>query len=136
MHRRAKKSGDVLETIDVAGRSEGSIQETVFLNPVGKESHKLVIQAKTAPDDPRGIVGGGIELSGGVGGENKVLHIPGDESEGTVGGPVTNGIPVVVRPIEVGTPEVEDEVIGEGIDIELLANGLINGVAGDVAVEG
>ena len=52
-----------------------------------------------------------------------------------MGWAVPDGIPIVVGPIEVGAPKVEDEVVGEGIDVELLPDGIVDRLAGDVSVE-
>ena len=92
--------------------------EAVLLHPIREVGHELFIATETAPDNARGIVGGCAEWAGGISGEDEIFDIPGDKGEGTVGGAVSHGIPIVMRPIEIGSPEVENKIVGKGIDME------------------
>ena len=102
--------------------------EAVLLHPIREVGHELFIATETAPDDARRIVGGCVQWAGGIGGEDEVLDIPGDKGEGAVGGAVSHGVPIVVRPIEIGSPEVENKIVGKGIDIHQLSHRVIDGL--------
>ena len=75
-------------------------------------------------------------MAGGVGGEDEIFDVPRDEGEAAVGRTVAQGIPIVVRPIDVGSPEIKNEVFGEGIDVELLTNRIVDRLTGNVSIEG
>lgn len=106
IHGGADEACDCFEASDVFEWGEGSIVEAVFVNAVDEVGHEFFVEAEAAPDDSGGIIDGGVELAGRIGGEDEVFDIPGDEGEAAIGGAVPDGIPIVVGPIDVGSPEV------------------------------